>query len=932
MTVIREEAQKKRARELYTIPMAIDRIRLDGLAEPCRTYLKTFYDPDGDQYKLNIPVSGLSDSVKFKILECLDYLNGIEMALVTLEPNQAILDVHFFNRNYFSLIISDFTAFPGKAHDQFPITGGFRIQAGPAEDQVRVVEVLDLSSSDSVLRLTVMPIGDYSTYRLGINGLKYPRIDPVFSEMDFKFRPGCFNIDCRPAWERSSEAPKNPIIDYLAKDYDSFRHTMMAAMSERVPGWQPTSEADLDQVLLELFSVAADELSDYQDRVMNEAYLGTSRKRVSIARHARLMDYHIHQGNRASTWLALRITAGMESELKPDFQAATTEDFEDSERAIFTARGLFCVGNSYQNELDNLRVSTAFKSKFKLHGIELSPNTSVNVRAVGSIWEIIDEDNRQIYLVAEDGDHLVVFADWYLNDLINNVKLYTWSDSQPALDVLTTQADLKIAGGEKAVAEFIRDKVRNGIVKHLLLQEWRDPATGNPAGADPVKRQLLELLSGDQAAETVYDPLEDEWLVRVRWRDEDALKSRFCFCVDCPEGKKDDVSLFHGNLIRVYHGRRYQCVFKDPGEQADSGNLEYHYERTKSGSVICRLPEGPLAYRETDPGGVIPPISTLEVSISVSPEVVDKYDEVVNLIHSDDTSEMGDHFVVETDELMRSLIRFGDGINGKELPDKAVVRCIYQIGGGLSGNIGADKLTYCNKKSKLQIEGCWNPFDVTNGRTPELPAEIVRRVPEAYLQRQLRAVTLKDYVERAEELDEVQRAHAGYAWAGSWRTVRITADLSGGSELADEVREKLAGHLNAVRLIGEDLEIRPPRPVPLDIVIELCLHPDFWPEDIKYLLEQEFSDGWTLDGRLAFFHPDLWTFGQGLRKSQIIGQVQIIEGVDHVITVTMKRFNEPTPGLPDRIEVGPTEIIQVKNDPDHMETGMIKFVVRGGRS
>ncbi len=81
---------------------------------------------------------------------------------------------------------------------------------------------------------------------------------------------------------------------------------MIAAMMQRVPDWQPSSEADLDQVLLDLFSAAADELSDYQDRVMNEAYLASARKRVSLARHARLMDYHIHQGNQASTWLAAR--------------------------------------------------------------------------------------------------------------------------------------------------------------------------------------------------------------------------------------------------------------------------------------------------------------------------------------------------------------------------------------------------------------------------------------------------------------------------------------------------------------------------------------------------------------------------------------------------------------------------------------------------
>ena len=35
----------------------------------------------------------------------------------------------------------------------------------------------------------------------------------------------------------------------------------MVAMAERVPGWQSTSEADHDQVLIDLFAAAADELS-----------------------------------------------------------------------------------------------------------------------------------------------------------------------------------------------------------------------------------------------------------------------------------------------------------------------------------------------------------------------------------------------------------------------------------------------------------------------------------------------------------------------------------------------------------------------------------------------------------------------------------------------------------------------------------------------
>ena len=43
---------------------------------------------------------------------------------------------------------------------------------------------------------------------------------------------------------------------------------------------------------------------------MNEAYLGTARKRVSLARHARLVDYHVHEGNQSSTWLAVDVLDG----------------------------------------------------------------------------------------------------------------------------------------------------------------------------------------------------------------------------------------------------------------------------------------------------------------------------------------------------------------------------------------------------------------------------------------------------------------------------------------------------------------------------------------------------------------------------------------------------------------------------------------------
>lgn len=793
--------------------------------------------------------------------------NGIRLVLVSLSPavnpTEAILDVYFYNNNQLNNIVGEIAANPARAKQIFQIMGGHRILGGSLTGEVQVFAVTADVEDNKILHLTVRPIGDYSTYTLSV---VYGNIDPIFSEIGFKFRPGCFN-NCAPDWDAPPKPKSNPAIDYLAKDYDSFRHTLLAWMVNRVPGWQPTSEADLDQVLLSLFSVAADELSDYQDRVMNEAYLATARKRVSLARHARLMDYHIHQGNQANTWLALEVNSVYT--LTKGFLVWAGEDVLDATSVVFITR-----------------------QKQEVH------------------------------------------------PLLNQISLYTWSGAIPALAAGSTSADLKLSEPGQIPAETVRDLIKNGKITHLLIQEHKNPLTGEIRGRDPTRRELLRLISKPTEAlkdpvKALQDPVTSEWFVRVHWEEKDKLQRNYCFTVNCPTGNTttpvENISLFHGNLVQVYHGSLVSMSFQELDESLPLiPEPPLFYTRTKKQEAICQLPFIPLAYLDTPPGGEVPPKSTLEIEVEVDGSR-DKWDELIDLIHSDDSDERGDRFVVETDELERSLIRFGNGMNGKQLPDGAIVHCTYQVGRGLDGNVGADSLLHFDNNLFPQVKSCWNAFDVANGREPEPVTEILRRVPQAYRYRQLRAITLQDYENRAAELPDVSRAFAQYRWTGSWRTVQVAIDPVGTTTLTDEVREKVARHLEAVRLIGEDLEIRSPRFVPLDIKVFLCIHPDYWIEDIRFILEEEFSEGYTSDGRMAFFHPDRWTFGQGLRVSQIIGAVQAIQGVAHAIEVQLKRWNETTPGTQEVIEVRGNEIIQVKNDRDRLEGGFIKFEIGGGR-
>ena len=206
-------------------------------------------------------------------------------------------------------------------------------------------------------------------------------------------------------------------------------------------------------------------------------------------------------------------------------------------------------------------------------------------------------------------------------------------------------------------------------------------------------------------------------------------------------------------------------------------------------------------------------------------------------------------------------------------------------------------------------------------------------MPEAYRARQLRAVTLADYIARAQEVPGVARAVASYAWTGSWRTVRIVLDPVGSTVPDPALLDAVAAHLEAVRLIGEDLELRPPRLVPLAIEVTVCLSPDAWVDDLRDVIEQELSDGYTPDGRRGLFHPDDWTFGQSLHESLITGRLQALPGVEHVLSVSMRRWDAPTGGAPAApvLDAAFDEIFLVENDPDHLERGSLTLILKGGR-
>ena len=135
--------------------------------------------------------------------------------------------------------------------------------------------------------------------------------DPQLAAVDF-----CFKVECGPDFDCAPAPPDcpppamtPPPINYLAKDYGSFRTTILDRLNQLLPGWGGSgSEADFGVVLAELIAYVGDYLSYQQDAVATEAYLETARRRVSLRRHALLVDYHVHDGCNARAWIQLNVS------------------------------------------------------------------------------------------------------------------------------------------------------------------------------------------------------------------------------------------------------------------------------------------------------------------------------------------------------------------------------------------------------------------------------------------------------------------------------------------------------------------------------------------------------------------------------------------------------------------------------------------------
>src|SRR5260370_14615503 len=206
-------------------------------------------------------------------------LNGID-ALATASDAQTSLRVHFLNT-----VTVDGTL---AATNPVTIPGG---------ESTPTVPVLPITAAGwgvddegrPLLSLRTPFRGDFSFYRLAIASTV---LDPYYASVRFSFKAGCpSDLDCAPPPTCLEPPGGGPVIDYLAKDFTSFRGALLDYSAAAYPAWVERDEPDVGIMLAELLSAVGDDLSYLQDRIAAESSLATATQRVSAVRQARLGDY-----------------------------------------------------------------------------------------------------------------------------------------------------------------------------------------------------------------------------------------------------------------------------------------------------------------------------------------------------------------------------------------------------------------------------------------------------------------------------------------------------------------------------------------------------------------------------------------------------------------------------------------------------------------
>lgn len=783
-------------------------------------------------------------------------LNGIDY--VDVAADQTRLFVHFLNG----------VAVPGSP-DGLAAT----IAGGPAATTVPIGDPAGWSMDSEgrqILTLAVAGPGDFSTYTLTIPS---PLLDPFFQSVTFTFQAACAST-----LDSAAPAPGGPAapageqvpIDYLAKDFGSFRQALSDFSTSRYPLWVERSEADLGVVLMEALAAIADELSYYQDRVAAESTLMTATQRLSVLRHARLVAYEPTPATTATTVLQLEVNsprAGTSWTITTPllFQALAADgsvvSFEIEDPATGLAGGpgapagappAWATVDTRWNRAslrpyyldDSQRTLAAGSTGLYLTGVGLGLYPGQQLLLDTSDASTGDPPVRELVTVADTGAPV---RDQLFGQVLTPVRL-----------AAPTTADHDLSGTEVA------GNIVPAVQGMRQTESFSIPGPdGGPYGPVVVRRAAADQAPGDDVPDLRYclasGPLA--WLAAAG---QDAPGPARPEIVLTPDGAKPWT--FQRRLLDAGPSDPVYTLTPEQYSPVLTSGGRTWYDYDGDGGTTIRFGDGTF--------GDVPPPDT--------------------------------RFTV--------LYRVGGGAAGNVPADTIVTVAPGQPQAGV-------------------VSASTNPFPASGGTDAETIAQVRARAPQAFRVQPLRVVQPADYVAAAQSLPWVQQAGTTFRWTGSWLTVLTSANPKGAEEPSMGQFADLTGLLGRRRLAGYESYALAPRYVSIDLQVAVCGQPTAFASQVRAAVLARLQPGALPGGGAGFFDHSQWGFGQPLESSALLAAVQSCPGVAGVTGISYRRrgLSLSWAPLPDTLIVGADQILRVDNDPARPDAGSLQVTVEGAR-
>jgi hypothetical protein len=824
-------------------------------------------------------------------LNGIDFLEVVDRDATLATERQRVLRIAFLKK----------PAPAGLEADNVLITGGERITNVRADD---------VRYDGDILVVHVNTPGDYSTYTLRLvkaegSGDPPDGLDPVLSAIDFSFKVECgSDFDCLARHICSSKQYPRPEINYLAKDYASFKQLMLDRMVLLMPQWKERNAADLGIALVELLAYVGDRLSYQQDAVATEAYLNTARQRISVRRHARLVDYFVHEGCNSRVWVQVQVTGNV-----------------------------------------TLPKGTPLLTRLEGQSTRFSVNSPSLQQAMGQQPEVFETMHTAPFFPSH-----------------NEIAFYTWGDERCCLKKGATQATLKddtdankrllLCPGDVLIFE-------ERLGPKTGLETDADLRHRHAVRLTRVTPEAKQSISGGIVSRTakppVTDPLTGQAVVKIEWHDEDALPFSLWISseTDKEHGQRyiTNVSVARGNVVLADHGTTLPdsdlgtvpkpTLFREPSCKGDPCSEQERFSlpprfrpRLKERPVTHAVP---YPYREENfpasacaamlfsPGDALAAVTRMDC---------EQEGRVLSwAVKRDLLNSTGDakECVLEVEADGAAYLRFGDNEHGLRPSAGAHFNVTYRMGNGTRGNVGAEAIRHIVSNDQ-GIEKVRNPLPAAGGVDPESIEEVRQKAPSAF-RIQERAVTPEDYAAVAERHPEVQRAAATLRWTGSWHTVFVTIDRVAGRPVDDVFKKKMRDHIERYRMAAQDVEIDAPLFVSLEIEMLVCVKPDYFRGEVRAALELVFSNRILPDGRRGVFHPDNFSFGQTVYLSPLYAAAQAVAGVASVrITKFQRQGRDSDEALhAGKLVLERLEIPRLDNDPNFREHGLFTMSFLGGK-